>query len=174
MTRRRWYPNSLTALAGSLWAGSLWIEGIPRWTLLAPCAGAIVVILAAVAKPRRLRAGRTGLFRCIAGLALVIAGSHRANLRDAWMSDLLAEDGSPLPLPSQLRHVAGYVPAAIRYRLVNDLGGVLKHLINHLGGVLGRWLDAILVSRGRTRAVVMSMFAIRLRWCSPIKACSGW
>jgi hypothetical protein len=85
-----------------------------------------------------------GLPRQVTGLALLIAGHRRAHLRDAWKSDLLNEDGTPVPMPRQMRHVAGYVVAAIRYRLVNDLGYVL-----------GRLLDAILISRRRTRAMVV-------------------
>lgn len=84
----------------------------------------------------------------VTGVGLFVAGRRRAHLRDAWLSDLYDEKGKLLPFPAQLRHVTGYLVAAIRYRLVNDLGDAL-----------GRVLDGILVSRVRTALVVVSLFA---------------
>jgi Bacterial regulatory proteins, luxR family len=85
----------------------------------------------------------------VTGVGLFVAGHRRAHLRDAWLSDLYDEKGELLPIPTQLRHVAGYLVAAIRYRLVNDLGDAL-----------GRVLDGLLVSRVRTAVVVVSLFAV--------------
>jgi DNA-binding CsgD family transcriptional regulator len=86
--------------------------------------------------------------RSVTGVGLFVAGRRRAHLRDAWLSDLYDEKGKLLPIPTQLRHVTGYLVAAIRYRLVNDLGDAL-----------GKVLDGILVSRIRTAVVVISLFA---------------
>ena len=86
--------------------------------------------------------------RQVTGIALKMAGRQRAYLREAWDSDLLNEDGVPLSLPRQLRHVAGYIPAAIRYRL------------DDLGAVLGRLLDVVLISRRRTYTAAGALFAI--------------
>lgn len=86
--------------------------------------------------------------RQVTGIALKMAGRQRAYLREAWDSDLLTEDGVPLSLARRLRHVAGYIPAAIRYRL------------DDLGIVLGRLLDAVLISRRRTYVAAGALFAI--------------
>jgi hypothetical protein len=95
--------------------------------------------------PRRLK-GRhapqpeSDLARQMIGVALFVAGHRRAHLRDAWRSDLFTEDGQYIPIRRQLRHGAGYLIAAVSYRLVNDLGAVL-----------GRHLDSMLASRAQTR-----------------------
>jgi hypothetical protein len=86
--------------------------------------------------------------RQVTGIALKMAGRQRAHLRDAWDSDLLDENGVPLSLSNRLRHVAGYVPAAIRYR------------IDDLAAVLGRALDAVLISQRRTRTIAGALFGI--------------
>jgi hypothetical protein len=104
--------------------------------------------------PRRLK-GRhapqpeSDLARQMIGVALFVAGHRRAHLRDAWRSDLFTEDGQYIPIRRQLRHGAGYLIAAVSYRLVNDLGAVL-----------GRHLDSMLASRAQTRAVVTCLYAL--------------
>jgi len=89
------------------------------------------------------------LARQATGLALFLAGRKRADLRDAWRSDLVTEDGKFIPVRKQFWHVAGYLYAAVQYRLVNDLGGLL-----------GRLLDSVLISRGRTRALAAVLYTI--------------
>jgi hypothetical protein len=83
------------------------------------------------------------------GVALFMAGQRRAYLGDAWRSDLLTQDGQYIPIRRQLRHGAGYLIAAVNYRLVNDLGGAL-----------GRLLDSVLVSRMWTRTVVTCLYTL--------------
>ena len=82
-------------------------------------------------------------------LALLIAGQRRAYLRDAWRADLYADEGRRLSAWRRSRHSAGYVVAAINYRLINDLGEALCRL-----------LDAVLVSRAWTRAVIAWLFLV--------------
>jgi hypothetical protein len=82
-------------------------------------------------------------------ISLFLAGRRRAHLRAAWQSDLLTQDGQYISVRRQLRHGAGYLLAAVNYRLVNDLGGVL-----------GRRLDSALVSRTQTRAIVSCLYAL--------------
>jgi len=81
-------------------------------------------------------------------IALKMAGRKRAYLREAWDSDLLDEDGSFLPLPTRLCHVAGYIFASVRYRL------------DDVGILLGCWLDSVLISRNRTYAAAGAAFTI--------------
>jgi hypothetical protein len=98
---------------------------------------------------RRSTRRESDLARRVTGLALFLAGHQRADLHDAWRSDLLTQDGQFIRIHKQLRHVSGYLIAAIRYRLVNDLGGALS-----------RQLDAVLISRGRTRTICVLLYAI--------------
>lgn len=91
----------------------------------------------------------SNLARQATGVALFLAGRKRADLRDAWRSDLLTQDGKFIPVRKQLRHVVGYLGAAVRYRLVNDLGGIL-----------GRLLDSVLISRGRTRGLAAILYTV--------------
>jgi hypothetical protein len=95
-------------------------------------------------------------------LALLIAGRRRSRLRDEWKSDLTGPDGEPVPPWLQLRHVAGYMIAALRYRMVNDLGDAL-----------GRVLDAILASRVRTAVVAFTLVAIQAGAILRLRGLSG-
>ncbi len=99
---------------------------------------------------RRNRLAKLGdsIPRRVTAIALKLAGCQRAYLWEAWSSDLLDHDGVPLPLSSRLRYAAGYLPAALRYRL------------DDLGGVLGRLLDGVLISRRRTWAAATALVAI--------------
>jgi hypothetical protein len=81
-------------------------------------------------------------------LALLLVGRRAIDLSEQWRADFYEPDGQPVPVSRQLRHARGYVIAAIRYRLVNDLGSGL-----------GKRLDVVLVSRRRTFIVVGSLFA---------------
>jgi hypothetical protein len=98
-------------------------------------------------RPPRRR--ESNLARQATGLALFLAGRKRADLHDAWRSDLVTQDGRFIPVRQQLRHVAGYMVAVLRYRLVNDLGGIL-----------GRLLDSVLISRARTRAISSAGYTV--------------
>jgi hypothetical protein len=100
---------------------------------------------------RRAGARReSGLAWQMIGMALFIAGQRRAYLREAWRADMYLQDSDQiLPLGRRLRHGAGFLVAAVGYRLINDLGGML-----------GRLLDAILVSRPWTKAVITCLYAI--------------
>jgi hypothetical protein len=100
-------------------------------------------------KKRRTWQRESGLARQMTGIALFLAGHRRAYLRAAWRSDLLTQDGRYISVRRQLRHGAGYLIAAINYRLVNDLGGML-----------GRRLDSALASRTQTRAIVSCLYAL--------------
>jgi hypothetical protein len=98
---------------------------------------------------RRVMRPENGLTRQTIRLALLIAGQRRAYLQDAWRADLYADDGRRLSAWRRSRHSAGYVVAAINYRLINDLGEALCRL-----------LDAVLVSRAWTRAVIVCLFLV--------------
>jgi hypothetical protein len=98
---------------------------------------------------RRISRPESILSRQMIRLALLIAGQRRAYLRDAWRADLYADDGRRLSAWRRSRHSTGYVIAAINYRLINDLGGVLSRL-----------LDAVLVSRSRTRVVIACLYLV--------------
>jgi hypothetical protein len=89
------------------------------------------------------------LARQMTAVALLMAGQRRAYLHDAWRSDLFAQDGQYISIRRQLRHGAGYLIAAVRYRLVNDFGSAL-----------GQLLDSVLASRAWTRMVVTCLYAI--------------
>jgi hypothetical protein len=83
------------------------------------------------------------------GMALFIAGQQRAYMGAEWRADMYGQDGQLLPMARRLRVGAGDLRAAVGYRLINDLGGIL-----------GRLLDAILVSRAWTNAVITCLYAI--------------
>ena len=91
----------------------------------------------------------SSLTRQMTGVALVIAGHRREYLREAWRADLYGQDGRYLSVKRQLRHGAGYLIAAVKYRLLNDLGGTLVRL-----------LDAMLVSRMWTWTVITCVYAV--------------
>jgi hypothetical protein len=50
-------------------------------------------------------------------LAILIAGRKRADLRSEWRSHLSGETGAGLPQNRQVREAAGFMLAALRYRL---------------------------------------------------------
>jgi hypothetical protein len=106
-------------------------------------------ILHVRARPRTSIAGTSWL---ITRLALIIAGARRAHyLHEAWKADLFGGDGTPPTTWRQLRHAAGYILAAVRFRLVNDLGTAA-----------GRPLDAVLASRAWTAVVSMAIMAVQI------------
>jgi hypothetical protein len=53
----------------------------------------------------------------LTGLAVLIAGRKRAGLSSEWRSHLSGETGWGLPRDQQVREAAGFVRAAVRYRL---------------------------------------------------------
>jgi hypothetical protein len=134
--RSAWKTSLLAALASGVLAIMFLFVAVPICTLLD------LSMSQDACQPNGLA---WYLTRC----ALKVAGRRRSRLGAEWRSDLYDTDGRPIPVLRQLRHVAGYMIAAVRYRLVNDLGDAL-----------GRLLDAILVSRTRTRAVVVPLLAI--------------
>ena len=72
----------------------------------------------------RLRPRRTAVTsRRLTGLAVFIAGHRRGDLSDEWRSHLSGESGAGLPSRRQAQEAAGFVLAAVRYRLqdVTDL-----------------------------------------------------
>lgn len=98
---------------------------------------------------RRVLQRESDLTRQMTGIALFIAGRRRAYLRTAWRSDLINQDCNYISVRRQLRHGSGFLIAAVKYRLINDLGEML-----------GRRLDLILASRTQTRAIVTCLYAI--------------
>jgi hypothetical protein len=89
-------------------------------------------------------------------------GRQRESLRDQWKSDLIGPDGKPVTGRLQLQHSAGYVIAAARFRLVNDLGGLL-----------GRRLDSVLISRPRTYMAGGALFAVPVL-CASVRSLRKW
>lgn len=124
-------------------AGSLSRQPEPSWL-------AVLSTTLRLWRERRSAMRReSGLTRQMIGMALLIAGPRREYLRDAWRADLYADDGRRLSVWRQLRHITGYLIAAINYRFINDLGGALSRL-----------LDKILMSRAWTRVVVACLYAV--------------
>lgn len=75
-------------------------------------------------------------------LAVLIAGSSRACLRAEWRDHLSGEDGRGLPAGQQARAAAGFVVAAVRYRLQDAADAAWRPV------------DAVLASRAWSGAVV--------------------
>jgi hypothetical protein len=76
-------------------------------------------------------------------LAMLIAGRQRASVCGEWRSHLAGETGTGLPEGRQAREAAGFVVAAMRYRL------------DDLAGLLWRPVDAVLASRALSSLVVL-------------------
>ena len=107
------------------------------------------------ARHRMLAKGRTlqresDLACQMTDIALFIVGRRRrAYLRTAWRSDLINQDGQYISVRRQLRHGSGYLIAAVKYRLVNDLGEIVC-----------RRLDLVLASRCQTRTIVTFLYTV--------------
>jgi hypothetical protein len=135
--------EELMAICGLLWqrrvvhGSPLLKEGFEIWTVeslvlmvvmglygdrvLRAMSAAAVAVAQAIANalryPRAL--GRGMLIKALTALAVVLAGSRHAHLRDAWGADLCGdpEGGDPPSASRRLRLAAGFVIAALRCRL---------------------------------------------------------
>jgi hypothetical protein len=81
----------------------------------------------------------------LTGLAVFLAGNKRADLSAEWRSHLSGESGAGLPSRRQPREAAGFVVAAVRYR------------VNDLAEAAWKPVDTVLESRELSNLVVVLM-----------------
>jgi hypothetical protein len=85
----------------------------------------------------------------LTGLAVLIAGRKRAGQGTEWRSHLSGETGWGLPRDQQVREAAGFVRAAVRYRLQDA-----ADLVQDAADLAWRPVDAILGSRELSNLIV--------------------
>jgi hypothetical protein len=79
----------------------------------------------------------------LTGLAVLIAGRRRAVLGQEWRAHLSGETGRGLPADQQIREAAGFIYAAMRYRLQDT------------ADLAWRPMDVVLASRELSNLIVM-------------------
>jgi hypothetical protein len=130
-----------------IFAPGLILKLILRLWLLASAARGSEAFGDRPAKSRKERRG-SAVAAGLTNLAVLLAGRRRAHVRDAWLSDLdrprdSTDDGVPdISGWRRLLYAAGFVKAAIRYRL-DDVAALYWQLA-----------DAVLASRSASRLLL--------------------